>query len=445
MSTRSEKMLKFFNEHKSYMDKRVNTGIELYRKGIAKFIVIDADGNTVKNVEIKINQKTHDFRFGANIFMLDEMESDAKNAEYKKYFKNLFNLATLPFYWCDLEPEKGKLRFAKDSTKVYRRPAPDLCIEFCEENGIEPKLHCLNYDQWTPTWVSSDVPTVKKHLDKRIKEIAKRYCDKIPTMEVVNESLHDETYDDTRHSTLFFKEPDFVEWGFETARRYLPTTKLIINEATPYVWQEWYKLNRSAYYLQIERALQKGASIDSIGMQYHSFNSAETEEKLAKFIYNPKHIYDVMDTYSDFNKPLQITEITIPAYTDKEEDEQLQAEILTNLYKIWFSHPNMEAIIYWNLVEGYAAFAQPGDMTCGENYFRGGLLRFNLSPKPAYKALDKLINHEWRTNIETISDGNFEIKAFYGNYDVEITVGGKTQNRVIHIEKGADNKFIFNI
>ena len=64
--------------------------------------------------------------------MIDELETDDKNAEYKKRFKELFNLATIPFYWCDLEPEEGKLRFAKDSPKIYRRPAPDLCLEFCD-------------------------------------------------------------------------------------------------------------------------------------------------------------------------------------------------------------------------------------------------------------------------------------------------------------------------
>ena len=446
MSQRADKMLKYFREHKTYMEDRVNAGIELYRKGVAKFNFVDKDGNSVDNVKIKLSQKTHDFRFGANIFMLDELETEQKNTEYKKRFAEVFNLATLPFYWCDLEPEQGKPRFTKDSPKVYRRPTPDLCLEYCAENGIEPKLHCLNYDQWTPHWVPNDAATVKKYLYKRIKEIAERYGDKIPSMEVANEAIHSHYVSDARRpSTLCFREPDFVEWGFEQSRKHLPLTKLIINEATPYVWQEGYKYNRSAYYSQIERAIAKGASIDSIGMQYHSFNSAETEEKLAEFIYNPQQIYDVMDTYSDFNKPLQITEVTIPAYTGEIEDEEVQAEIISNLYKIWFSHPNMEAIIYWNLVDGYAYGATPGDMSYGENYFRGGLLNFDLSPKPSYKALEQLINHEWRTNIETVCDGSFETRAFYGEYEVVVTVNGTTQNKVIHIENGAEKKFIFNI
>ena len=446
MSHRADKMLKYFKEHKTYMEDRVNAGIELYRKGIAKFNFVDADGNAVTDVQIKLSQKTHDFRFGANIFMLNELETDEKNEEYKKRFAEVFNLATLPFYWCDLEPEQGKPRFTKDSPKVYRRPAPDLCLEYCAENDIEPKLHCLNYDQWTPHWVPNDVETVKKLLYKRIKEIAERYGDNIPSMEVVNESLHSHNvYDERRHSTLFFREPDFVEWGFEQARKFLPTTKLIINEATPYVWQEGYKYNRSAYYSQIERAIANGTSIDSIGMQYHSFNSAETEDKLAEFIYNPKQIYDVMDTYSDFNKPLQITEVTIPAYSGELEDEQIQAEIISNLYKIWFSHPNMEAIIYWNLVDGYAFGATPGDMTYGENYFCGGLLHFDLTPKPAYETIRKLIKDEWHTELEAACGATFETKGFYGNYDVEVIANGKTVKTEIHIEKDAKNKFTITI
>ncbi len=351
-------------------------------------------------------------------------------------------MATLPFYWCDLEPEKGKPRFEKESPKVYRRPAPDLCLEYCNEHGIEPKLHCLNYDQWTPDWMPSDVPTVKKYLDKRIKEIAERYADKIPSMEVINETLEGEADIGFRHNTRFFREPDMVEWSFEHSRKYLPTNELIINEATGHCWCAGFKYNRSAYYMQIERALLKGASIDAIGMQFHAFYKRENEELRAKDLFNPRKVYRVMDQYSDFGKPLQVTEVTIPAHSCEEEDEMLQAEIITNLYKIWFSHPNMEAIIYWNIVDGYAAFAELGDMTSGENYYHGALLRHDMSPKPAFYALDELINKTWRTNINDIAQvSDYKMKGFYGEYEVKATVNGKTTAVNIHLEKDADNQF----
>ena len=94
------------------------------------------------------------------------------------------------------------------------------------------------------------------------------------------------------------------------------------------------------------------------------------------------------------------------------------------MYRIWFSHPAVEAAIYWNLPDGYAAFAPMGDMTSGENRYRGGLLDFNLNPKPAYDVLKNLFQNEWTTDTvcETNADGEAKFQGFYGEY--EVTVGG---------------------
>lgn len=447
MSNRADGILKPFRNAEAYMSGRVNRGIEQNRKGNARLSFVDDAGKPVGRVHVELEQKSHDFRFGGNCFMIDEMETDEKNMEYKRLFSELFNLATVPFYWCDIEPEEGKLRFSKDSRKIYRRPAPDLCLEFCAAHGIEPKLHCLNYDQWTPMWVGDDVQTVKRCLDKRFSEIAERYAASIPSMEVINETLCDKLYkpNENRHSTKFFEEPDIVEWSFEHARKYLPYTKLIINEATQFVWGEGYHWNRAAYYQQIQRAILKGSSVDSIGMQYHMFYPAELElEKTAK-MYDPYILYAVMDRYADFGKPLQVTEITVPAYSKENEDEELQAEIITNLYRIWFSHPNMEAAIYWNLVDGYAAFAPQGDMTFGENYYHGALVRFDMTPKPAYNALRKLIHEEWHTRemLDGSSDVNFS--GFFGDYQAKVTADGRTRDISFHLSKGEKNELTFTV
>lgn len=449
MSDRSKMILKPFEEHRTYMEDRINTGIEAHRKGLASLHFEDAQGNPVTNVHIEVKQKTHDFRFGANCFMLDEMETPEKNEEYKRLFADLFNLAVVPFYWSDQEPEKGKPRFAKDSPKIYRRPTPDLCLEYCQANGIEPKLHCLNYDHWTPLWVPDQVQEVKRYLDKRFSEIAERYANLIPSMEVTNETLLPQMGKEaTQQGTKFFKEPDFVEWSFAHARKYFPSNKLIINEAPWPVWaEEYFHWNRSAYYQQIERALAKGASIDAIGMQYHMFFTREEEAKITPQYYDPVRLYEIMDQYADFGKPLQITEITIPAYSTAPEDEELQAEIIKNLYSIWFSHPNMEAIVYWNMVDGYAAYAPQGDMTFGENYYHGSLVRFDMTEKPAYRVLKKLIHETWHTelSLESREQSSVNMKGFYGTYEAEITANGKSFKTEFHLEKGLENKITITL
>jgi GH35 family endo-1,4-beta-xylanase len=326
--------------------------------------------------------------------------------------------------------------------KNYRRPAPDLCLEYCKEHGIEPKLHCLVYDQWSPKWLPEDAQEIKRLLDQRIAQIAERYRDEIPSMEVINETQCSYvTGKDDRKSTPFFLEPDIIEWSFDHARKYLPANKPIINEATGHVWGNRYKYTRSAYYLQIQRALEKGATIDSIGFQYHQFHKREDEAGQATFLLDPKRLYEVMDTYARLNLPMQVTEVTASAYSWEEEDEYVQAEMLRNLYRIWFSHPNMEAIVYWNMVDGYAAYAKPGDMTNGENKYHGGLLRFDMSKKPAWEVLDQLINHDWHTSQQLSCSGTAEVKGFYGTYTLTATANGKEVTKTIHLKKGNPNQF----
>jgi len=445
MDARLEQFLSNFRENHDAIEARTQKGIEENRKSDMTLSFTNKDGNPLKNVQVSIKQKTHDFRFGCNLFMLDELETGEKNEIYKQLYPQMFNLATLPFYWADLEPEQGKPRFAKDSPKVYRRPAPDLCIEYCKKHGIEPKLHCLNYDQWSPKWLERDVPTIKKKLEKRIREIAERYADVIPGMEVTNETFCNEYDDAYRRSTPFFHEPDLVEWSFATARKYLPNNKLIINEATNQVWAT-FKYSRTPYYMQIDRALREGAEIDTVGIQYHLFYKTEDQIKRRKKVWDPSVIFSTMDLLGTFGKPMQITEVTVPAFSKKQEDENAQAELITYLYKIWFSHPNMEAIVYWNMVDGYAAFAEQGDMTNGENIYHGGLLRFDMSKKPAWYALDELINKTWHTE-ETVSakDGSAVVRGFHGNYEITATVNGKTVTTEVHLEKGKENKFTIAI
>ncbi|MBQ9131844.1 MAG: endo-1,4-beta-xylanase, partial [Clostridia bacterium] len=343
--------------------------------------------------------------------------------------------------WNTLEPEQGKPRYAKDSVKVYRRPAPDLCIEFCEKHGIEPREHALAYDHFFPDWLAdASVDEVKQALERRYSEIAERYAHKIPTIEVTNEMEWE------RGKTKFYDEPDFVEWCFKLAEKYFPNNQLVINEHTSAVWTDRCRAS-DKYYAYIEANMLKGARIDAIGMQYHLFRRREILYDETRLTLNPQSLYRHMDLYSNFGKPLQITEVTVPAYSWEAEDEALQAEIIEKLYSLWFSHPGVEQIVYWNLADGYAHGAVPGDMEVGENYYYGGLLRFDMSPKPSYHRIKELIQKRWHTEAELVTDDNgcAGFRGFYGDYDVEITLDGTVQKRTLSHKKNGDNQFTLAI
>lgn len=184
--------------------------------------------------------------------------------------------------------------------------------------------------------------------------------------------------------------------------------------------------NRNYYYMQIERLLTQVEHLDSVGFQFHSFFSLEEEPALAERVYNPATLYRLMDCYAKLGKKEQITEMTIPAYGSDAENEHIQAELLARLYAVFFSHPAMEAVIYWNLVDGYAAFAPQGDMTAGENKYYGGLLNFDCSEKESYRTLYRLIHEVWHTSaVKEAPGGQADFRGFYGDYEVTVTVNGK--------------------
>jgi GH35 family endo-1,4-beta-xylanase len=302
----------------------------------------------------------------------------------------------------------------------------------------------LAYDNFFPKWLyDASVEEVKRELERRYAEISERYADKIPTIEVTNEMSW------TNGRTVFYDEPDYIEWCFKLAEKYFPNNELVINEGTSAAWGDKCRAS-DKYYAYIEANMLKGARIDAIGMQYHLFNKREDEYENTRLTLNPEKLYKHMDLYSNLGKPLQVTEVTVPAYSWEAEDEEIQAEIIEKLYTIWFSHPNVEQVIYWNLVDGYAHLWDPdpekikasqGDMTLGENYYYGGLLRFDLSPKPAYFRIKDLLQKKWHTETELLTDenGTAEFRGFYGNYCANVEFGVQEVKTEFSLSKNAEN------
>ena len=430
-----ELYMKAYNEHKDEVDARIADGIEKNRKGWCKVRLTDENGKPVAGKKIKLTQKNHDFKYGANIFMLDEFKDEAGNAEYRRFFKEYFNLATVPFYWDGLEPTEGKPRYDKDSEKVYRRPAPELCMEYCEENGITPKLHCLVYEHFLPEWlVDLPLSEVKKKYEERFRQISERFSGRMMEFEVINELLCEQGWNHKK--TALSEERDILEWSFNTARKYFPNETLVINEANP-IQGLAHADYRHPYFMMVENALLKGVKIDKIGLQNHLFTgvSAHTPEEYDNSVRsgvnmnNPMTYFKGLDIIAELELPLEITEVTVPTFGDTAEDEELQADMLKLWYSVWFSHPAVDTIVYWNTVEGYA---YAGNSNWNENNCRGGLFHHDLTPKKSALMLKKLFGEIWHTDLELTTDKNgyVEFRGFFGEYNAE--ADGKDFEIAIH-------------
>ena len=59
--------------------------------------------NIAKNSEVKIEQLSHEFKFGAHLFNYNQLGKTEYNERYKELYGTLFNSGTIAFYWRKFE------------------------------------------------------------------------------------------------------------------------------------------------------------------------------------------------------------------------------------------------------------------------------------------------------------------------------------------------------
>ena len=151
---------------------KIDADIEKYRKADASVEVAAPDG-----AEVKVEQVSHAFYFGAHIFNFNQLGKKEWNDRYKALYdgeNGLFNSATVAFYWRTLEKYPYANRFAESYEETenfwnscpqpkdqehWRRPAPDPVISFLKTRRVRIHGHPLVWgnNSWhTPTWMWDD-------------------------------------------------------------------------------------------------------------------------------------------------------------------------------------------------------------------------------------------------------------------------------------------------
>ena len=453
---------------------RIDTDIEKYRKADASFVT----GSVKSGTKVKVEQISSEFIFGASAFNWNQLGSAERNAKYRNLFGTLFNRATIPLYWSTLEPVPGCPRYApkyvdseawwnKATNKTvqphWRRPATDPIVEWCNAHGVDVHGHPLvwaNRKTW-PLWLQFDgipmnermaldtleqqvyhalaqhessyktlpteyiaaqVPTYIKSIETKflqhVEDVMSHYAGRIQSWDVVNESARDYELKDLdpdapmcrSHYGIVF--PDYVFKSFKKANECNGSGAILnIND---------FALNDS-YFEEIGNLLGRGAKIDVAGSQMHIFNPKQIEDIAAGKHINPavklvepEPVRKFFARFSQYGiDKTCISEITI-ASAKGPDGEMVQAIIARNLYRLWFSVPSMMGITWWNLVDAGGAAGEPG---------RPGIFNGKMEPKPAYYALEKLINQEWRTNLEVKPDkqGMITWRGFKGKYKITWT------------------------
>ena len=409
--THIEQMLR---SGRDYYEARADQEIRKNRKGLFSITVVK-DGKPAQ-ARVRYELKKHDFDFGCNIFMLNQYDDPAQEATYREQWLRVFNTAVIPFYWEGTEPTHGQLRYAADvPNDIYRRPPADMVVEFCREHGLGMKGHPLFWHEFIPRWLPEDWDALLPLIEKRFAEISERYASTVPVFDVVNEParIWDMTHEHKSDGYKMLAPPDgYIEQVFALAQKYFPHNQLILNEAVSGALCE-FKGSYGGYYQLVEKLLGKGVKMDRVGLQCHTGDSPVFQN-----VFNAERFYGVLDGYARLGRPLVLSEISVSL-----EDEEVQGMAAEQMYKICYSHKNVNGVFWWNLDDN-GILTHKSRAALGENLPYGGIVR-NGRPKAAYKALDRLINHEWHTSGEaTLENGRTEWCGFYGRYSISVECDG---------------------
>jgi endo-1,4-beta-xylanase len=383
--------------------------IRQYRTADVSLTITDANGAPRANTPVTVSMTRQKFLFGSNALSLFGGESDDLEKAYEQRLAAIDNYATLPFYWDSYEATEGQ-----PAVDRLRRMA-----EWLVHNGVRPKGHPLVWHYSLPQWLyKKPTDEVAQLQTERLHREISTFAGLVDSWEPVNENMSvvaspaDNPIGKLARSVGADK---LMRDSFATARAANPKATLILNDFD----------TSNERIARIAAALHDGVTIDAVGVQLHMHQGVR----------GAGDIWDICERFGKLGIPIQISEVTIlsghlktdndwfgphPGWDTTPEGEKLQAQQAVDLYRLLYSHPAVSGITWWDLTDYHAWQDAPA-----------GLLRKDMTPKPAYDALLKLIRTDWWTgplHLTTDSTGKVNFHGYLGDYKVETSAGAGTFN-----------------
>ncbi len=259
-----------------------------HRKVSKNIIFKNAKGDPVANDEISVKQKKHEFLFGCGGFEFIPyvMKGDEEHRQIAESWLEIFNYATLPFYWGNFEPVEGK-----PNTGTLMKTA-----EYLKSKGVKIKGHPLCWHTVCADWLMKyDNETILKKQLERIDREVKGFKGVIDMWDVINEVVIMPIFDKYDNAvTRICREKGrvgLIKEVFERAHADNPDAVLLLND-----------FNTSINYeILIDGCLNAGVPISAIGIQSHQHQGYWGREKLE----------EVLERFEHFGLPIHFTENTL--------------------------------------------------------------------------------------------------------------------------------------
>ena len=382
---------------------------EAIRKNRFHEFTLDLRGVPVQSGQtVGVRQVRHAFQFGVNAFWLTRPLPLDVRARLEAHFLELFNAATLPFYWGRYEPEEGRPQQA----------ALQDAAAWCQSHGIPTKGHPLCWHTVCADWLLKydDATILEKQMARITREVS-AFKGLVDSWDVINEVVIMPVFDKYDNAVTrianYLGHIELTLRCFRQARESNPGATLLIND---------FDLSHD-YEVLLEELLARDCPIDAIGLQTHQHRGYRGAD----------YMTDVIDRFARFGKPLHFTENTLISgelmpghivdlndyqvsdWPSTPEGEARQLEEVEEMYGTIYARPEVAALIWWDMLDGGWLGAP------------AGLIRKDLTPKPAYIRLQELVRGEWWfPACDLVVDGTGAVRFTGPEGDYEITLADRT-------------------
>lgn len=382
--------------------------IDMYRKADMKIKFTDMGGTPLKNIDVKVKMKKHEFEFGTAVNASLFANNRNQNSTYQNKLLDIdgrgngFNTIVFEnaLKWRAWEGEWPTNKAEKINS-----------IKWLAENDITMRGHVLLWPGWQV--MPDHMEANKSNPSFLVDEIKDRIntmltnpdiAEHIRDWDVINEIAANRDIEDALKGTS----------GYETGREIYAEVFKQVKELDPNLTtylNDYITIgsNRNDGILYdefksfIKEIQDAGGDIDGIGFQGHIGGSPTAPEK----------IYGILeDFYQDFGLEAKITEYD----TDPLVNGELSKKYMEDFLTIILSHQSMKGFLMWGFWDG-AHWKQNAPM-------------FNMdwTLKPAGEGFINKVYDEWWVDetMRTDEEGYLDLRVFKGEYEFTPEITNET-------------------
>ncbi|MDX2091426.1 MAG: endo-1,4-beta-xylanase [Kofleriaceae bacterium] len=369
---------------------RAAESIERTRKGELSVVVTRADGEPVVGADVVVHQTRSHFGFGTAASA--ELLLTPSASTYRQHLVNSFNLVTL-------ENDLKWPALAGDWGEGFTRRRVDEALGWLSKQHIDVRGTSLVWPAWphvpaTLRRLENDPGKLGAAIEEHITEVAAALHGRLASWDVVNNPINGRAITDLLGA-------DSIEHWLRTARAADATVKLAVSQDGVLATNTGADWHRDELERILSHLIKRGAPLDAIGLHAH-FDAVS--------LTSPEKLLATLDQLARLGRPIYVTELSINL-----QDEALTARYAEDFYTAMFSHPAVDAVVMWGFWDGAAS--------------NGNALlhRTDWSLKPAGASYLGITQKRWRTDakLTTNAQGQATVRAFLGDYDLEVTSGDK--------------------